>query len=159
MPPLGKSAFAPHDFGILLALAYAAFVEDLRESLAGEGYRDLHPYFGYVARTLARGPLSLRELADRLDVTSPAALKVVTSMMNGGYLERLDDPDDGRARRVRLTPKGLAALSRARAFHRQFERALGRDVGPTAIRKVRKALERVVADRERRAGPVNLRPM
>src|SRR5262245_49741971 len=106
MPRVGKSTESPQDFGILLALAYAAFVEDLRDGLAAEGYRDLHPYFGYVARSLAPGPLTLRELADHLDVTSPAALKVVTSMTKGGYLERLDDPDDGRARRVRLTQKG-----------------------------------------------------
>jgi len=159
MRSVGKSAPAPEDFGILLARAYAAFVEDLREGLAAEGFRDLHPYFGYVARTLDEGPLTLRQLADRLEVTSPAALKVVNSMTDGGYLERLDDPDDARARRVRLTKKGLAALSRARAFHRRFERSLARDVGVVAIRRMRAALESMVAERERRAGPVKLRPM
>jgi DNA-binding MarR family transcriptional regulator len=147
------------DFGILLALAYAAFVEDLREGLAAAGFPDLHRSFGYVARMLAEGPLTLRQVADRLEVTSPAALKVVVTMMKSGYLERLDDPSDRRARKVRLTKKGFAALGRARAFHRHFERALARDVGAKTVQKMRAALERIVARREGKGGTVTLRPM
>jgi DNA-binding MarR family transcriptional regulator len=147
------------DFGILLALGYAAFVEDLREGLADAGFHDLHRSFGYVARMLAEGPLTLRQVADRLEVTSPAALKVVVTMMKGGYLERLDDPSDRRARKVRLTKKGFAALARARAFHRHFERALSRDVGAKTVQKMRAALERIVARREGKGGTVTLRPM
>jgi DNA-binding MarR family transcriptional regulator len=154
-----KSVEPPRDFGILLALAYAAFVEDLREAVADAGYHDLHRSFGYVARMLAEAPLTLRQVADRLEVTSPAALKVVVSMMKSGYLERLDDPEDRRARKVRLTKKGFAALARARAFHRQFERSLTREVGARTARKVRAALEGMIALREGRGGTVTLRPM
>jgi DNA-binding MarR family transcriptional regulator len=154
-----KPAPPARDFGILLALAYGAFVDDLREALAEAGYPDLHRSFGYMARMLADGPLTLRQVADRLEVTSPAALKVVANMVQGGYLERLDDPEDGRARKVRLTKKGCAALARARAFHSDFERALARDVGREAVRKMRDALETVVARREGRGQSVMLRPV
>jgi DNA-binding MarR family transcriptional regulator len=147
------------DFGILLALAYAAFVDQLRQSLADAGFAHLHRSFGYVARALADGSLTLREVADMLGVTSPGALKIVADMEEHGYVERIDDPSDARARRVSLTEKGRAALAAARAFHRRFERQLARDSGTKVADATRAALERVVLRREKEAGTVALRPM
>jgi DNA-binding MarR family transcriptional regulator len=147
------------DFGILLALAYAAFVDELRQGLADAGFAHLHRSFGYVARALADGSLTLREVADILGVTSPGALKIVADMEEHGYVERLDDPSDARARRVSLTKKGRAALAAARAFHARFERELARDAGTKFAAATRVALERVVERREKEAGTVALRPM
>jgi len=147
------------DFGILLALAYAAFVDELRQALADAGFAHLHRSFGYVARALADGPLTLREVADLLDVTSPGALKIVADMAEHGYVERLDDPSDARARRVSLTKKGRAALAAARAFHARFERELARSAGRKIATAARAALEHVVERREQRGDTVALRPM
>ena len=147
------------DFGILLALAYAAFVDELRQSLADAGFAHLHRSFGYVARALADGSLTLREVADMLGVTSPGALKIVADMEKHGYVERIDDPSDARARRVSLTKKGRAALAAARAFHGRFERQLARDAGTKVADATRAALERMVERREKEGRTVALRPM
>src|SRR5262252_9533266 len=100
----------PRDLGILLALAYSAFVMELRESLARAGYDDLHASFGYVARNLVDEPLTVTGLAERLGVTAPGALKIVRQMEERGYLESAPDADDARAKRLCLTPRGRAAL-------------------------------------------------
>src|SRR3954469_12352667 len=52
----------------------------------------------------------LTELARRLGVTKQAAGQLVSDLEELQVLERADDPEDGRAKRVRFTDKGLKAL-------------------------------------------------
>jgi DNA-binding MarR family transcriptional regulator len=147
------------DFGILLALAYAAFVDELRAHLAASGFADLNRSFGYVARALDAESLSLRELADRLDITSQGALKIVDDMENGGYLERVADAKDGRTKRLRLTRRGKGALAAARAFHANFEADLVRRIGARQVAALRAALTGLVEHRALAGAPVTLRPL
>jgi DNA-binding MarR family transcriptional regulator len=146
------------DFGVLLSLAYVTFVRELDGALAAAGHPGFQRWYGFVLRALAAEPVTLRELADRLEVTSPAALKTVRAMEADGYLERLADPADGRVRRVALTDRGRAALAAARAFHARFERELAGEVGPVRVRHTRAALEAVV-DRGGRELPRLFRPL
>ena len=145
--------------GILLALAYSAFVMELRESLARAGYDDLHASFGYVARNLVDEPLTVTGLAERLGVTAPGALKIVRQMEERGYLESAPDADDARAKRLCLTPRGRAALAAARAFHHRFERDLGVRFGRGKAATLRRVLEEIVRRQEVEGAPLALRPM
>jgi DNA-binding MarR family transcriptional regulator len=147
------------DFGILLGLAYAAFVDELRAHLVSRGFDGLNRSFGYVARALASESLGLRELADRLGITSQGALKIVDHMEKHGYLERLPDLEDGRAKRLRLTKRGRSALAAARAFHARFEAEMARRTGPRQAAALRTALTELVQRRELEGAPVTLRPM
>lgn len=148
------------DLGILLALAFAAFATELRASLAADGYEDLHRSFGYVARNLAEAPLTLTELAERLGITSPGALKIVQQMEDAGYLERVPDPSDARAKRLRLTRRGRAALAAARSFHARFERDLVEHMGSRKVQALRDVLGDIIERHEAEGGvPVALRPM
>jgi DNA-binding MarR family transcriptional regulator len=147
------------DFGILLALAYSAFVDELRASLAKEGFSDLHGSFGYVARALKARDMTLRDLSDELRITSPGALKIVDDMEAHGYLTREDDPADRRAKRLRLTSRGEAALAAARAFHRRFEAQVRAKAGAPATRMHREVLRGIVEDRESAGAHVALRPI
>lgn len=145
------------DFGILLALAYSAFVDELRAALAAEGFDDLHGSFGYVARALHERERSLRELADELRMTSPGALKIVDDMEAHGYLTREDDRTDRRAKRLRLTARGEAALAAARAFHKRFEAQIRSRSGARATRVLREVLGGILEERESSGAHVALR--
>ncbi len=138
------------DFGVLLAVAYSAFVDEMREELARAGFDDLNRSFGYVARAILHEPLTLRDLAARLGITSQGALKIVDDMEHGGYVERVPDAEDGRARRVRLAKRGRAAIAAARKFHARFESRLAARVGGSQVATLRSVLEAMV---ERRAVP------
>jgi DNA-binding MarR family transcriptional regulator len=145
------------DFGILLALSYVAFVDELRAELARAGFAKLHNSFGYVARALAERPRTLRELAELLELTSQGALKIVDALERDGYLERRPDPTDGRAKLLTLSARGRAALGAARRFHRRFERELAAELGVRSVATLREVLEAVVTKRERSGAPVRLR--
>lgn len=113
------------DLGILLGLAYNAFVEKLNAHLRDGGFTDLGRFYGYVFRALDAEPLTLTVLAERLDMTTAGAMKIVDEMESRGYVERAPDAKDGRVKRLRLATRGRKALSAARRFHASFERSLG----------------------------------
>jgi DNA-binding MarR family transcriptional regulator len=115
------------DFGILLGLAYQRFVIELNEHLASKGFKIIKPTFGYVLRSLDGRKLTTAQLATRLNITSQGMAKIVEEAVTAGYIERQADPSDARVKLLCLTPRGLALLKTARAFHRDFERRLGDD--------------------------------
>jgi DNA-binding MarR family transcriptional regulator len=133
----------PIDLGILLGLGYQAFVDQLRADLKSHGFDDLGGAYGYVFRVLADEPLSQRELARRLGITDQGMAKIVGEMVERGYVERRGDPDDSRVKRLRLGARGRAALRAARRFHAAFESELRRDMGASAVRRLREALDRI----------------
>lgn len=72
----------------------------------------------------------LTELARRLGVTKQAASQLVDELEAMGVLERVPDPKDGRAKLVRFSRRGRAALldglSTLRAIEADLEARLGK---------------------------------
>jgi DNA-binding MarR family transcriptional regulator len=74
-----------------------------------------------VLRLLADAPEPVRlgMLADRLAVEAPHVTRQVQRLERSGFVERVPDPDDGRAQRVRISPKGAEAVECVRAVGRR----------------------------------------
>jgi DNA-binding MarR family transcriptional regulator len=142
----------PLDFGVLLNVAFVAFKEALDADLAAAGFDDIGTSFGYVFRLLAQAPCNLSELAVQLGMSSPGALKVVDDMVAKGYVARSADADDRRVKRLELTDRGRAALSRARSFHDKYEQALVQRLGMRQVAAARKLLEAMAASHAGRNG-------
>jgi DNA-binding MarR family transcriptional regulator len=56
--------------------------------------------------------VSVKELSDRLGLSLPGASRIVDALMRRGWLERREDPDDRRMKRVGITAEGRKALDR-----------------------------------------------
>ncbi|WP_263426751.1 MarR family winged helix-turn-helix transcriptional regulator [Nocardioides mangrovi] len=136
----------PLDLGVLLAVAWATFFDRLHHHMADRGFANFTTRTGFLLRVLDSQALSLREVADRLEVSSPAALKVVVAMEEEGYVERVSTPGDRRVRAISPTLRGLAALAEARAFHREYERRMAARLGEDSVIALRRALEEIGAD-------------
>ncbi len=148
----------PLDFGVLLNVAFGAFKQQLHRHLERSGFGDVGPSFGYVFRLLLAQPANLREVAERLGISAPGALKVVDDMEAKGYVERSEHAQDKRIKQLTLTSRGRAAVEAARSFHAQFERELAQRLGASDVAAARHVLEQMVAhmsDAELEAG---LRP-
>ena len=74
-----------------------------------------------ILRLLADAPEPVRlgALADRLAVEAPHVTRQVQRLERSGLVERVPDPDDGRAQRVRISPKGADAVECVRAVGRR----------------------------------------
>jgi len=155
-----RSSAHGEDIGVLLTLALEAFKDRLHEHLAHAGFDDLGPSFGFVFRSLADTPLSLAELAAQLGMSAPGALKIVALMIERGYVERRDDADDARVKRLALTRRGRRALEEARGFHATAERELVTTLGKDHVASARAVLQALAGDvsTEGIVWPANARP-
>ena len=71
--------------------------------------------------------LRITELGDDVLITQPGMSRLIVRLEARGLVERVEDTADGRARRIRLTPDGLATQRRVGAgVARHVTEALGR---------------------------------
>jgi DNA-binding MarR family transcriptional regulator len=95
------------------------------------------------ARVFARiGPdgTRLTELAEAAQVTKQTAGFLVDQLQAEGYVERVPDPSDARARLVRIAPRGREAVARAREMEQVVEREWEQHLGPERMAALRDAL-------------------
>jgi DNA-binding MarR family transcriptional regulator len=59
--------------------------------------------------------VSVKELSDRLGLSLPGASRMVDALLRRGWLERREDPDDRRMKRVGITAEGREVLDRIEA--------------------------------------------
>lgn len=122
------------DFGVLLGLAYQAFVDQLHADLARHGFVDLPPSLGYVVRAIAAEPEppSQRRLAAYLGITDQGAKKIIDELVDRGFVVRKPKKSDARINEIHLAQRGKALLAAARRFHARYEAALADDIGADA---------------------------
>ena len=56
--------------------------------------------------------VSVKELSDRLGLSLPGASRIVDALLRRGWLERQEDPDDRRMKRVGITAEGRKVIGR-----------------------------------------------
>jgi DNA-binding MarR family transcriptional regulator len=66
---------------------------------------------------------------------------LVSDLERAGYVARVEDPQDARAVRVRLTARGRAYARAARAFTRSIEKEWAAQVGEQRIEELCNTLE------------------
>ncbi|SDK10774.1 DNA-binding transcriptional regulator, MarR family [Lentzea albidocapillata subsp. violacea] len=96
------------------------------------------------ARVLMRvGPEGTRltELAEAAQVTKQTAGFLVDQLEQAGYLERVPDPTDGRARLVRVTEKAKFAVPVANEEMARMEAEWEQHIGKRRMAQLREALE------------------
>lgn len=142
--------FSPHAPLIrLLNTAFAEFAEELQDRLAAAGLSDIRPGHGCVFGGIdPENGSRLTELAQRANMTKQSVGEFTSDLEQRGYLERVADPGDGRAKIIRLTERGLDAYAIGRQLIDELERDWAARYGEERIAALRDALEAVTADRQ-----------
>jgi DNA-binding MarR family transcriptional regulator len=100
----------------LLAPRLRLAITRMARRLRQEAGTDLGPSGVAALATLERhGPLSPSELAERERIKRPTVTRIVANLEAAGLVERVKDPDDGRASILTATPAASALLRRLRA--------------------------------------------
>ena len=92
----------------------------------------------------------LTDLAGRVGVTKQAIGQLVDDLAALGMVERIGDPADGRAKRIRFSRRGYAALMQGLGVLREIEDVLGAAVGKQRMRELHETLRLVIAALESR---------
>jgi DNA-binding MarR family transcriptional regulator len=64
------------------------------------------PQFSILMQLHHKGSCGVSEISERFDITAAAASQLVEKLVQGGYLERAEDPSDRRAKLLTLSAKG-----------------------------------------------------
>jgi DNA-binding MarR family transcriptional regulator len=76
------------------------------------------------------GKIGVSEIGDQLSVTNAAASQAVDRLVNLGLIERSEDPDDRRAKRLVLTQKGNTLIDKAIEARSQWIEGLTESLTP-----------------------------
>ena len=88
--------------------------------------------------------IRLTDLAARVGVSKQAVGQLVDDLAAHGMVERVSDPDDKRARRIRFSRRGHAALLQGLGVLREIEDALAAAVGKRRMRELNETLSLVI---------------
>jgi len=102
----------PH-VGLLFFVAHRAMEQRVLEHVNAAGHQITQAQ-GRIAARLGPDGTRLTELAAAAQVTKQTAGFLVDQLERAGYVERVPDPSDARARLVRLAPRGLEVVLLAR---------------------------------------------
>jgi DNA-binding MarR family transcriptional regulator len=92
--------------------------------------------------------IRLTELAARVGTTKQAVGQLVDDLVALGMVERIADPADKRAKRVRFSRRGHAALIQGLDILRGLERELADAIGRRRMRDLHATLNLVIATLE-----------
>ena len=93
-----------------------------------------------LSRIEQSGPVRLGSLAELEGTTAATMSRVIDSLADRRLIERVPDPDDGRASLIRLSPEGGALLHGLRARYTEALRAALAELGDEEQRLVRQAI-------------------
>ena len=71
------------------------------------------PQFGILMQLHYRHNCGISDISERFDITSAAASQLVDKLVQSGLIQREEDPNDRRAKRLNLTDKGRELIQRS----------------------------------------------
>jgi DNA-binding MarR family transcriptional regulator len=126
----------------LLLEARRVLASELDADLAERGYPDLRP--GHIALFLSvdrRSGSRITDLAEQNRLTKQAMMSMVDDLEEHGYVRRVPDPSDSRAKLVRLTAHGRRAVAECRRAIQALEQRTKRVLGDRSYDALRQSLE------------------
>jgi DNA-binding MarR family transcriptional regulator len=130
----------------LLDAAFDQFVGELARRVAETPYSDIRPSHGCVFGNIDPEGTRLTDLAERAHMTKQSVGEVTTDLERRGYLERVPDPNDGRAKIIRLTERGRTAQALGRELIDEIEQEWAERFGAERVAALRDALEVITAE-------------
>jgi DNA-binding MarR family transcriptional regulator len=134
----------PDHIGWTLWRATLAWRKDFVTAMAEAG----HSWFAQARGNLLVhiGPSGIRQgdLAEKASLTKQAVQQFVDELVKDGIVMRTPDETDARARRVRLTPEGEAAMRDADRIKLQIEARWRDHLGHEAFSSLESTLRRLI---------------
>ena len=127
--------------GVLLFIPTRAMEAATMDGLARAGYTDMTVAQARIAARIEPGGSRVVRLAEAAQVTKQTAGFLVEQLERAGYVERVPDPTDGRARLVKIAARGHAAREEVLPVLAEVEAQWRAHVGPERMAQLRETLE------------------
>lgn len=127
--------------GALLHAAWAAARARISAGLMDAGFTDLLPAHLMVLQYPGPDGERPSTLARRAGMSKQAMNQLLSSLEQLGYIERVQDERDGRARAVRVTRRGARAIATIRGIVAELEREWAETLGVARFAEFKSILE------------------
>jgi DNA-binding MarR family transcriptional regulator len=127
--------------GQLLVHLLRLFRSELFTRMQEAGYTELRQPHMHFFGNIDPGGTRLTELAARANMTRPSMAEIVDELERDGWVERVPDPSDGRAKLVRLTAAGRELVREALRNVREMEDDYRRRIGKERFEQACQALQ------------------
>ena len=141
----GPTPDNPPNLGILLREPFRLASERLHERFAESGHPEVRAPHGNVLQFLDSEGTRVSVLAQRAQITKQSMGELVAHLERHGYVERVADPADRRAKLVRSTRRGNQVYAIARRFVVEIEEEWTVLLGEAKMRRLRQLLEELNA--------------
>jgi DNA-binding MarR family transcriptional regulator len=129
----------------LVNLVAASGAPHLRAAFAAAGLDGIRPAQAVALVPLVAGGLHASDLADQLRVSRQAVAQGIAALERHGYVTRVPDPADARARIIELTPRGRQALRVMRSNAIDLEKRWQQVLGQQRLRELRETLQALLS--------------
>jgi len=141
--PERDDAWYATNTAVLLREAFVALNGQVVPRLAAHGFRDVRPAHNAVFQYLDAAGTTVSNLAERAEMTKQAMAELVAHLEDRGYVDRVPDPADRRAKLVRPTAKGRRVYAVVREMVPEMEQRLVELLGATRMRQLRRDLQTI----------------
>jgi DNA-binding MarR family transcriptional regulator len=115
----------------------------LLAAMGASGFDDITLAQARIAARIGPHGTRLTDLAEQALVTKQTAGHLVDQLERAGYVRRVPDPTDARARLVQIAERGQELVALARNVEAEVEREWTAHLGDETTAQLRAALERL----------------
>jgi len=123
--------------GLLMYVAARSLEARAYDALVAGGADDITPTQARLMAQIDRDGTRVVTLAARARTTKQSAAFLVDQLERAGYVERVPDPADGRARLVRVAERGLRSVEASRSIVAEVEAEWTAHVGERRMAQLR----------------------
>lgn len=129
--------------GLLLYIPYRWLENRVIDALHKAGYDDITTAQMKILQRIGQDGTRLTDLAEQAQVTKQTAGFLVDQLAKAGWVERVPDPTDRRARLVRISGRGEEALPIAAAAVAEAEAEWTAHLGKRDMAALRRTLAKL----------------
>jgi DNA-binding MarR family transcriptional regulator len=98
------------------------------------------PQLSIMMQLHYKGTCGMSQVSERLGVTAAAASQLAEKLVQSGYLERTEDPEDRRAKVLRLTKEGSKLVSNGIDERYRWMEDISKSLSTEDSKKIEEAL-------------------
>ena len=98
------------------------------------------PQIGILMQLHHKGPCGVSDISGHADITAAAASQLVEKLVQAGYIYRVEDPSDRRAKMLTISPTGAELLKKGNEERYRWMRHLADTLSEPEQDKVSEAL-------------------
>jgi DNA-binding MarR family transcriptional regulator len=153
MPPATKKPATRIPLTGLLDVVLESMLAEFRAELEQGEFSDIRPTHGCVFRFVKGHGMRLTDLAELASITKQSAGEIVDDLVARGYVKRIPDPKDRRAKLICLTERGEEAQRHGFGLFAEVEKRWMERYGRERIERLRAILEEIAANEAPAAVP------